>query len=109
LIGGFGADRIDGGKDDDLLIAGWTSYDNDDETLRRIFAEWTSEKDYLVKTDNLRTGAGPLAGVQLLAGTTVFNDESSDHLDGEGGHDWFFAAFADDLIRRRGDELLDLL
>ena len=41
LIGGVGADRIVGAAGDDLLIGGTTLFDNNDNALLAILAEWT--------------------------------------------------------------------
>ena len=59
LIGGQGADRIVGNSQDDILIAGITTFDNNEAALSAIMAEWTSLRDYSTRTANISgTGGG---------------------------------------------------
>jgi uncharacterized delta-60 repeat protein len=81
LIGGTGADRIVGNADDDILIAVWTSFDEDHVALSAIMAEWTSAGDYTTRTDSL---ASTFSGLSL-------DDGAKDVLTGSSGQDWFFA------------------
>ena len=106
LIGGSGKDEMKGSQDDDLLIAGSTSYDEHVTSLNLIVAEWSSGRDYTERVNNLRAGTGQVLngmGVKLKAsgsGRTVFDDDSKDTLQGDGGRDWFFA----DLDGQNGDD-----
>ena len=83
----------DGGQDSgNLLIGGFTTYDDNPAALDAILAEWSSNSDYATRVNNLRTGSGPtLGGVALEAGVTVFDDDARDKLKGSRGRDWFFA------------------
>jgi Ca2+-binding RTX toxin-like protein len=87
LIGGSGADRIIGDAEDDILIAGWTDFENDPATLSLIMSEWTST------TDNFLIRCIALNGVLQNDGpnATVHDDNNQDTLTGSSGNDWFFA------------------
>ena len=95
LIGGFGADRLMGNADEDIVIAGYTSFDNNDSALSAIMQEWTSGNSNSTRIANIKAGTGLTAG-NLLVGDdgetqTVFNDNQVDTLTGNQGVDWFFA------------------
>ncbi|HYT93738.1 MAG TPA: PKD domain-containing protein [Gemmataceae bacterium] len=91
LIGGVGADQIIGNGADDLLIDGTTAWDTNRAALNLLLAEWAREDlSYQERIDDLRNGGG-LNGAVLLNSTTVTHDESSDHLTGSSGLDWFWA------------------
>jgi Ca2+-binding RTX toxin-like protein len=123
LIGGRGKDDLKGGHDDDLLIAGFTLFDGSSSkfALDLIMAEWSSNRDYSTRANNLREGTGPVltgTGVRLIAtgpDRSVFDDDASDTLKGELGRDWFFARlngpskYKDSVGDKKSDELLDLL
>ena len=70
-------------------------------------AEWSSDRDYATRVDNLRgVGTGPrlnelyylIAADSQQPGSsaTVFDDESCDLLIGCSGTDWFFANLVDE-------------
>ena len=93
MIGGIGADRLVGNTEEDILIAGYTAYDDNDEALCAFMNEWTSAGSYTARKNNISTG---LTGGYRLVGDdgatqTVFNDNSADTLTGSQGIDWFFA------------------
>ena len=98
IKGGAGDDLIDrivGNADEDLLIAGYTSFDNNDTALSAVMKEWTSGNSYATRVNNLTNGTGLTAGNRLIgddgATQTVFNDNDVDTLTGSQGQDWFFA------------------
>ena len=78
LIGGRGADRIEGNAGDDILIAGYTAFDRQYAALVAILNEWTSSRVYTNRVGNLSAGwlkgSGP--------GVTVFDDNDEDRLIG---------------------------
>jgi Ca2+-binding RTX toxin-like protein len=99
LIGGTGSDRITGDADDDILVSGWTLFDDgsaaDVADLVSIHDEWVSANSYATRVANI-SGAG--SNTAHLNGQTVFDDSASDlvtsyidWLSGGGGTDWFFA------------------
>src|SRR3954468_6735339 len=53
LIGGDGQDHIVGQTDDDILVAGYSSYDSDLSALNSILAEWVSSRSYGQRTANI--------------------------------------------------------
>jgi Ca2+-binding RTX toxin-like protein len=124
LIGGTGADRIVGNADDDILIAGTTAFDANDQALCAIMDEWTSGREYAQRCANLRgTGTGTdfanrrNGNVFLRNGdefpgavATVHDDNAEDTLTGSSGQDWFFANLfldqGDDAARK--DKITDL-
>jgi Ca2+-binding RTX toxin-like protein len=98
LIGGSGADSLVSGGGEDILIGGVTAFDEDEQALLAVLAEWSSSRDYAARIANLTgTGTGPdnaarLNGnVFLLADQTVLDDGAVDSLKGSSGQDWFFA------------------
>jgi Ca2+-binding RTX toxin-like protein len=98
LIGGAGADLLQGGVHNDLLIAGTTAHANDDQALKAIMQEWTSDRSYATRVQNLATGAN---GLPKLDATTVFNDTAADTLTGGSYLDWFFADLGLDTLTDR--------
>jgi Ca2+-binding RTX toxin-like protein len=109
LIGGAGRDKLFGHEDDDLLIAGTTSHDQNARALAAILAEWNSSRDYAARTANIREGNGPVlagTGIFLQQGLSVKDDGARDELFGSGGKDWFFASLVQDkLSRSRGEQV----
>jgi PKD repeat protein len=89
IIGGWGADRLVGNTDDDVLVAGWTVWDNDPAALLSILAGWTTTNSYATRVANIHAGAGLAQGYRLLADVTVFDDAAADILTGSAGTDWF--------------------
>jgi Ca2+-binding RTX toxin-like protein len=88
LIGGEGVDTLQGGSGEDLLIGGTTSYDNNDDALAAIMAEWTfTKRKFEDRCDQL---ADEIGGIQLKKDTTVLDDHAIDTLYGGSGSDWFF-------------------
>ncbi len=53
LIGGVGADRIIGNADDDILVAGSLTFQDLDTALWAVWREWTSNRSYQERVDNL--------------------------------------------------------
>ena len=93
--GGIGADRIVGNQEEDILIAGYTSYDNNDAAIGALMQEWTSSNSNATRIANVTGGTGLTLGYKLVgddgASQTVFNDNDVDTLTGSQGIDWFFA------------------
>ena len=94
LIGGRGSDQLDGGKDDDLLVAGFTLFDDNREALLAIMKEWNSSDSFTNRRSHLMgTTSGSLSGNFLLkpsgSSRTVFDDNAIDELWGGEGRDWF--------------------
>ena len=119
LIGGTGADDLRGDAHDDILIAGFTAYDNEyaralaiapqRKAIEAIMAEWGSSRSYGARIANVSgTGSGVgwsrrQNGTFYLrvsdshpATSTVFDDREKDTLRGQSGLDWFFANLAND-------------
>ncbi len=122
LIGGNGADKLtDGGSSggaeqlgDDILIGGWTAFDDDFQALFAIRQEWTSIASFETRVGNLRTGEGSyLQGIVLTTSgpnETVSDDGAADKLKGGKGRDWIFANFHEDEFDfDADDDLLALL
>lgn len=101
-----------GNFDEDILAAGRTAFDADRLALDAIMAEWTSNRTFQQRTDNLQ-GAGSGSSwlnrangnVFLIADAvddddiTVFDDASSDLLVGGLDRDWFFANLSGSGVR----------
>lgn len=107
LIGGGGADVIRGGSAGDLLIAGRTSYDDDNAALDAIQAEWLSADSYGQKIAKLYAGVGPGSAVKLQFGVTVFADPVPNLLVGGAGQDWFFASPLDVILNQQAGEAVN--
>jgi Ca2+-binding RTX toxin-like protein len=131
LIGGLGADDIkagsdggsdghsdggsDGGKDGsksavgDILIAGFTTFDDDAATLRDILDnDWIARFD---RGDDYVNIAGDLITTRLIPGVNVFDDKSKDKLKGSKARDLYFADIDkkdkdDDKVKARKGELV---
>ena len=100
LIGGFGADGIVGHGSDDILVAGYTAYDDNLSGLDALHREWArGDRTYTTRVSALRGTTTGLNGGFVLrtdgAGSlaqTVFDDSASDEVDvlaGTSGQDWF--------------------
>lgn len=98
LLGGAGADKLSAGVGDDLMIACMTTFDRDMMALCQMAAEWTSPRDVASRIANLRGDASnPAFGqranrdVFLRTGSTVFDDNAADTMQGGAGLDAYFA------------------
>jgi len=89
LIGGPGADKLIGGRDEDLLISGTITFSATPGALDALFAYWTGSDDFATRVANLR--AGNIAGIPALNSTTVLSDTAKDTITGGSGLDWYFA------------------
>ncbi len=114
LIGGAGSDRMKGDGGSDLLIGGYTAFDSDLAALTDIRQEWTSDRSYNRRVNNLRDGSGTSNRVNgstfLVAGITVFDDGESDRVRGGSGRDWFFALLddgEDTILNQRLNETIE--
>lgn len=116
IIGGTGGDLIFGDGGQDILVSGLTAFDQDRAALDLIMAEWTSDRSYNERVDNL-TGDHDLSmdglneEVFLIAegeDATVFDDESTDWLLGGRGRDLYFAG-EDDISFARFWETVEAI
>jgi hypothetical protein len=87
LISGPGAATMTGGSNDDLFIAGTTSFGTNQAALASILAEWQrTDKSFQDRMSDLQTGANG-----LVWGTTVFDNNKVNTLTGGAGQNWFFS------------------
>jgi hypothetical protein len=92
LIGGDGADTLTGNGDDDILIAGTTDYDTNEEALCALMAEWGRiDETYATRVNDLINGISSGGVTCHLDSSTVHTDAAIDVLTGSSGTDWFFA------------------
>ena len=91
LVGGIGADNINGGVGDDIEIAGSTLFDSQYAALEAILAEWNSAASYATRIAQLQgAGGGVNMGFNLKGddesgapgGQTVLDDAAQDSLTG---------------------------
>jgi len=90
----------DGGSDGggDVLIAGWTVYDDDQAALQFILGDWTAGWTAGLPYDDI---VADLVSDWLTPGTTVFDDGVKDDVKGSNkARDLFFA----DLDEVDGDD-----
>ena len=106
LLGGNGADTLFGEQGDDILVAGPTSYDNNQAALQGILNEWASGHTYNARVNNIRTGGGFTGGFAFNAGT-VFGDGAVDTLWGKEDQDWFLIGASDILKDKAANELVN--
>lgn len=107
LIGGRGADQLLGQGEDDLLVGGTTTFDDNEEFLEAVAAEWHSVRSYKERVENLIDGTGTtdrVNGDAFLNIATVLDDLATDTLFGGPGEDWFLAFAGDAAPDRKGDE-----
>jgi hypothetical protein len=101
----LGADTVEGGAGDDIVIGAKTAYDAPTtaslDALEAIMQEWTQpDVDYVTRRDNV-LGSG------LLSGEAVLDDGLKDVLSGDQDRDWFFARLGtggDALQDRKSNE-----
>lgn len=111
IIGGSGADtfyasqQVDGaeGGKGSILVSGPTTLDP--TALASVLSEWTSARDYATRIANISgTGSGTRNNGSsfLLAGVTVANDHSADHLfgDSKGLNNWLIETLSEDIANR---------
>src|SRR5262249_62099573 len=82
LIGGTGSDVLIG-TGNDVLVAGTTSFDADQQALASILSEWDSRRGYAERIQNLtglfnRTWAKRLNGNFFLTPATIQDDGVAD-------------------------------
>jgi hypothetical protein len=94
LIGGAGLDTITG-DGNDIIISGYTNYDNNLAALDAILAEWSSSDPYSTRITKIMNGVP--GGYALNSGTVhadafanVLNDGSN-----SSQNNWFFASKLD--------------
>jgi hypothetical protein len=94
LIGGSGPGVLAGGGDDDLLIAGVTSFDANLAALVALRSEWArTDADYQTRINHLNGSlAEGLNGGFVLTAQSVASNGAGNNLTGGPGQDWFFAA-----------------
>lgn len=89
LIGGSGSDQLIGQPGANVLIGGATIYDDDDEALSALLAEWSSNNSYADRVENLANGGGANGAFHLELGLTVLDDGEADAFFSDSS-DWLF-------------------
>jgi Ca2+-binding RTX toxin-like protein len=105
LIGGDGSDQLFGEAGDDILVAGSTTYDETQDALAAIEAEWTSSNTYATRVNNLLNGGGA-NGSFTLDDTNVIDDGLVDILYGGSGTDWFRIGAGDKVRDKSSAEIV---
>jgi len=102
----LGTDLATGGAGDDIMIAGWTSHDDQDAAWVSILAEWTSARTFAARTANIqdpgtatRSNAGNFLNraADTVADTVFAEAGALDNLLGQTGQDWFFSDSTSDF------------
>ncbi len=112
LIGGRNTDILIGRSGGDILIGGPTNHDSNNDSLRRIMAEWTSAKPLGIRVRNLMGIDNPQFASRLNGniflipsgpGATLQDDGAADVLFGTVDPDWFLPDPLDNIV----DAMLD--
>jgi Ca2+-binding RTX toxin-like protein len=91
LLGGAGVDTLRGGLGEDVLIGNSTIHDDHLDALLALLAEWSrTDADYATRAAHLQGASGGLNGDTLLGPATILDDAAIDQLYGEGNLDLFF-------------------
>ena len=110
LIGQAGSDELVGGAGIGVMIGGTTSHDGDRTALEAIQAELSQERgdgtQISAYVDNLMNGGGANGAVVLVRGVTVFDDLTSDTLNGAVGSHLIFEGIDDVLLGISSDDIL---
>ncbi len=116
MLGGSGADNLDGGLDDDLLISDrGPGFEDENQNgfagfnrlaINAIFAAWTSTRSYARRVARLSAGVGAGNSARLDS-TTLSSDGDVDSILGDEGTDWFWADLQDVLGDRQVTERLN--
>ncbi len=105
LVGGTGSDTMWGGEHDDILLGAHTVHSL--RSLKTIFREWISSRDYQQRRTNIRFGAARtdnrrnnayLVGVNRSQESTIRPTDEGDQMRGNQGLDWFFQQLPFDII-----------
>ncbi|HVK10090.1 MAG TPA: putative Ig domain-containing protein [Gemmataceae bacterium] len=110
VTGGAGADRLNGGADDDILIGGTTAHDLSAVAQSHILTEWWRPAPYPAApyANRVRHLLGTLGNglneTTFLNETTVFADGAADVLTGGTGSDWFLTGPGDGISDRADHE-----
>jgi hypothetical protein len=108
LVGGDGADSITGGNGDDLLVAGFTTLDDNLAAWGFVVDEWNrTDLAYATRVSRIRGDAGTGYTGPYLNATTVRDDGEVDTLTGEtgsGGSEWFIVSANDTVKNLSGGE-----
>jgi len=97
LIAGQGGGHLVSHGGQDILIGGYTDFDNNLAALEAIMTEWgRTDLGFSARVSHLLGPAaggtsGGLNGGYYLNASTVHDDGISDHLEGGNGTDWYFA------------------
>ncbi len=113
LLAGEGADRIVGNADDDILIAGFLNFSDEQRSIAAIMSEWTrTDRSYEQRIENI---SGVESGSTYSSRTngshflkyqeTVLDDTDEDVLTGSAGEDWFFFNSDEDRATDLKDEV----
>jgi hypothetical protein len=100
LIGGAGADKLFA-NGSDILIGGYTVWDNDPARLNEIMDLWTSSDSYGRRVKALRLG--------LLGLGNIRADTDVDVLTGSGSQNWYLVGFNDVVVGQHKGDAVDLI
>jgi Ca2+-binding RTX toxin-like protein len=103
LIGGAGADLLQGSWGSDLLVGGSTDFDLDPTALAAVAAEWSSPSSYADRVAHLTAPSGGLNGTTFFNTATVHDDGVADVLRGWYGLDWFWTGALDPSFLSTGE------
>jgi hypothetical protein len=92
LIAGRSVATIFGNSGNDLIVEGYTAFDNNPAALDAIFAEWDSMDSYAQRKQYLSGPTGHLNGrfflIPLGTNKTVFPSGTTDHVSVVAGNNW---------------------
>ena len=94
--------------DDDILIAGTTSYDNNDAALKALAGVWNTTASYASRIAAVTSATATFHLITDGSSQTVFSDKDVDQLTGSAGSDLFFADTTLDEAGAVKDVITDL-
>jgi hypothetical protein len=111
LIGGNGADTLNGSEGEDILLGGYfeNNLDFNNDVLRAFMNVWKdTSHDYASRTRTLNDDGVSVGNTtyKITDSSTHIHDDAEDQVFGKGGTDWFWTEDQDTTDRISGQEEL---
>ena len=86
------------------------TFEDDEEALKLVLAEWSSDNSLSARVNNLKgTGSSTRFNSNVyLNSATVLDDGATDTLMGSSGQDWFLGTLGQDIFKdKKRDDLIN--